>query len=240
MAAPVEGLQEVDGVLLDGLSFCSKVYGIFDAVAAAPEGFGDLRLRRNARSKRLIEELLPLVQYIQARYGPGHRIRVRWLGGSQQYDARLLLSGRKVQYLKIPRVQHVEITGAVHPNDYLLREHLHTHGGGFGPHGTVRDPKTKRTVSSPVALSRTDALAEQVGFVRKRIDEKASKTYPPNTTLLVVLAGSSVLLEDEWDDILRDFSGERCPRKFREVVLAHPTSGRIDSLLAKRRGHHTA
>jgi hypothetical protein len=235
MTQKISGLEDLDGVLLDGLEFCSRVYAAFDRVVADPGGQQEINLRTTARSKRLVEELLPLTQYVQARYGLGYRMRIRWRGGSQRYDARILVSGRKVRHFKIPAVQHIELTSAVHSNDYLIREHLDAEGGGFGPHGTTRDRASGRTVSTPVALSHQERLSEQVTWVRNRIDTKARKPYPSNTTLLVVLAGSSVMLDDEWQEIVQAFKAEPTPRRFREVLLAHPVSERITSIMAGRR-----
>lgn len=81
------GLSALDDKLLDGLRFCTKVYDLFDQIQSEPEGLGKIRLLSSKREKRLLEELIPITQYIQARYRVGNRIKVRWLSGSQPYDA---------------------------------------------------------------------------------------------------------------------------------------------------------
>ena len=78
MPPQIVGLENIDGVLLDGLEFCSRVYVALDEVVAERGGQQEINLRTTARSKRLVEELLPLTQYVQARYGLGYRIRLRW------------------------------------------------------------------------------------------------------------------------------------------------------------------
>lgn len=119
--------------------------------------------------------------YIQNRYRPGFRRRVRWRGGNQRYDARLRCSGLKVERLRVPTVQHLEITSAVHPNDYLMREHLHREGFSLAPHGTRRDPVSRLTVSTPTVRSGGDIESELANRVNERILAKSAKRYPPIT-----------------------------------------------------------
>ena len=81
-------LSALDDRLLDGLRFCTKVYDLFDQIRCLePDGLGKIRLLSSKREKRLLEELLPIAQYIQARYHVGNRLKVRWLSGSRPYDA---------------------------------------------------------------------------------------------------------------------------------------------------------
>lgn len=70
-------LSTFDGTLLDGLDFCGKVYDLFDWMQGVPDGIGKLRLRPTKNEKRLVEELIPLARYVQARYREGRRIKVR-------------------------------------------------------------------------------------------------------------------------------------------------------------------
>src|SRR5689334_18068780 len=80
-------LSALDDNLLDGLRFCTKAYDLLDQIRAEPDGLGKIRLLSSKREKRLLEELLPIAQYIQARYRTGNRLKIRWLSGSQPYDA---------------------------------------------------------------------------------------------------------------------------------------------------------
>jgi hypothetical protein len=121
-------LSTFDGRLLDGLNFCRKVYELFNQTRASPGGIGKLRLRPSKNEKRLIEELIPVARYVQARYREGRRIKVPWLSGSQPYDAVLLSSGAFVDKGITARRVVVEVTTAVHRNDYLVRRRLHEQG----------------------------------------------------------------------------------------------------------------
>jgi hypothetical protein len=56
----IRGLEELDGHLLDGLTFVPCAYAAFDRIRARDSGIEELRMRRTPRSKKLIEEILPL------------------------------------------------------------------------------------------------------------------------------------------------------------------------------------
>ncbi|MFH0934926.1 MAG: hypothetical protein V1879_06940, partial [Pseudomonadota bacterium] len=88
-------LAQFDGHLIDGLQFCSMAYELFESIRNTPEGL--TRLRRRARpEKKLLEEILPICKYVQTSYRPGRYISVRWINGSQQYDAELVQRGAYV------------------------------------------------------------------------------------------------------------------------------------------------
>jgi hypothetical protein len=56
-------------------------------------GITKLRLWTSKSEKRLIEELIPIARFVQARYREGRRIKVRWFSGSQPFDAVLWSAG---------------------------------------------------------------------------------------------------------------------------------------------------
>ena len=141
-------LSTLDGRLLDGLNFCRRVYALFDQTRAGANGIANLRLRPMKLEKRLIEELIPLARYVQARYREGRRIKVRWFSGSQPYDAILLLSGAFVDNGYAPKKVVVEVTTSVHQNEHLTRELLHEQGHSFGVKGISRDRKSRAIVST--------------------------------------------------------------------------------------------
>lgn len=72
-----------------GSPFCKKVYDWFNQVRATDDGITKLRLRPSKDENRLLEELIPLARYVQARHREGRRVRVQWYAGSQPYDAVL-------------------------------------------------------------------------------------------------------------------------------------------------------
>ena len=66
----VRGLESLDGCQLDGLEFCTRAYTAFDQIRSHPRGVEELRLLTSKRAKRLVEEVMPITRYIQARYSP--------------------------------------------------------------------------------------------------------------------------------------------------------------------------
>ncbi len=121
---PIAGLESLDNRFLDGLEFCSAAYDALDAIRSTPQGIEELRLRRSRRSKKLLEEILPLAAFIQDRYRPGCRLRIQWVGGNQPFDARVLYRGPLVDWMEIPKRQYLEVTTAVQPTEHLVRERL--------------------------------------------------------------------------------------------------------------------
>lgn len=161
-------LSTFDGQLLDGLDFCRKVYDLFDQVMREPGGIAKIRLRQTKTVKRLVEELIPVASYVQARYRVGRRIKVRWFSGSQPYDAILWSSGSLVKQRLAPRKLFVEVTTSVHENDYLARRLLHELGGSFGVKGISRHKKAGNIVSKPHGC-----------VFRTKLAMHSGRTWPP-------------------------------------------------------------
>jgi hypothetical protein len=210
-------LSSVDGLLLDGLDYCRRVYELFDQISQQPNGKSRLRLRQSTIDKRLVEELLPLARYIQARYQEGRRIKVRWLSGSQRSDAVLWSSGSLVRHGMIPRRVFVEITTAVHQNDYLRRQLLDQGGGSFGVKGVRREGKA--IVSKPYVFSRSENTKDLAEQMVARLSAKAKKTYPPATVLIVNCIPNCLVFEDEWKDAVAQIEDANPRIPFREVFL---------------------
>jgi hypothetical protein len=210
-------LATFDDQLLDGLDFCRKVYAFFDQINREPEGKSRLRLRKSKTDKRLVEELLPLARYIQARYQAGRRIKVRWLSGPQQYDAVLWSSGSLVEHGGAPKKVHVEITTSVHPNDYLKRQELDQRGGSFGVKEIHREGEA--IVSKPYVFSGGENAKDLAEQIIARLIEKATKAYPSGTVLIVNCIPNCLILEDEWTDAVEQVRKATPSIEFREVFL---------------------
>jgi hypothetical protein len=190
----------------------------------------ELRLLTTKRSKRLVEEILPIAMYVQSRYGPGLRLKVKWVGGGQPYDAILHTSGSLVEHIGLPRRQYLEVTTAVHPNDYLRREHLSREGFSFGAKGTSRDPKTKTTISVPYVYKNVEHKTELVDLISSRITAKSGKEYPKPISLIVQCDVDRPILDEEWGDIVRALRERAIVHSFREVVIVEPVGRRCTTL----------
>jgi hypothetical protein len=223
----------IDDQLLDGLGFCRKVYDVFDQINREPEGKSRLRLRQSKTDKRLVEELLPLARYIQARYQAGRRIKVRWLSGPQQYDAILWSSGSLVKHRDAPRKVYVEITTSVHPKEYLVRQRLDQRGGSFGVKGIHREGKD--IVSKPYVFSGGENAKDLAEQILARLREKARKAYPSATVLIVnCIPNCPILFEDEWADAVEQVR-RAGPVAFREVFLLNMLLSHATTLYGDRK-----
>lgn len=215
-------LSTFDGQLLDGLEFCRKVYDLFDQVWAETDGIAKLRLRTTKREKRLIEELLPIASYVQARYRAGRRIKVRWFSGSQPYDAVLWSSGGLVEHRMVPRKLFVEVTTSVHQNEYLARLLLHQKGGSFGVKGISRDKKTGDIDSKPHAHTPDELAADLAGQIIERLRAKSTKSYSPRTVLIVYCVPNGIILDPEWNDAIERVMRAQLHLTFQEVFVIEP------------------
>lgn len=211
-------LSSFDGKLLDGLTFSRKVYQFFDQIRTAPDGRSRIRLRSTKTEKRLLEELIPIAWYVQARYWAGRRIRVRWFSGSQPFDAMLLSSGPLVEEGLFPKKLLVEVTMSVHPNEHLVRRLVEDRGHAFGAKGTSRNKETGKIESNPHVYKNNERVRDLSNQILESLRKKSAKQYPPGTILIVdCIAG--LLEQSEWDDIVEEVKKAGLHRTFREVFL---------------------
>ncbi len=221
-------LRALDDRLLDGLEFCKRAYDLFDQVRAEADGIAKLRLRPTAREKKLLEELLPIASWIQVCYDAVNRVKIRWLSGSQSYDAIVWTPLMMVRNANVPRKIFLEVTTSAHKNEYLARQLLHKDGGSFGPKGIRRDPMGKKPISIPYVNFNDEAIGDLAGQIASRLTDKGQKRYPGNTVLIINCVTDGVVLEDEWNDAIARVAAMSLHRMFREVFL-------IDHV-----GHHSA
>jgi len=214
-------LDEINGHLMDGLDFCRKVCSLFDTIRCSPNGVERLRLRREKTVNKLFKEIIPIARYVQMKYSPGRSIKVKWIDGSQQYDAALLFSGYEVERKILPRKQYLEATMAVHQNDYLSRRHLHEKGVVYGIKGVRRDKKTKKIISDPVSYDagRCEAATDFAKIVQDRIEKKAKTKYPKNISLVVQCVLDTLYFDHEWDYMIKEVQKAHIKHNFREILL---------------------
>jgi hypothetical protein len=228
-------LSTFDGQLLDGLEFCRKVYDLFDQVQGGPDGVAKLRLRPTKCEKRLIEELIPITRYVQARYREGRRIKVRWFSGSQPYDAILWSSGGLVKHRMAPRKLFVEVTTSVHQNEYLARHLLRQKGGSFGVKGISRDKKGGNIISAPTVHTPDELAMDLASQIIERLRTKSAKGYSPGTVLIINCVPNSLILDSEWTDAIERVTKAQAHLAFREVFLIEPVMCYSTTLYGNRR-----
>ena len=211
-------LEEFNGVLLDGLTFCSKVYALFESIRGLADGPSRLRMRPTPVEKKLLEELLPICKYVQASYRPGRYISVRWIDGSQSFDAEIIQRGAYISQNYYPAKSFLEVTCAMHPNEYLSRELLETKGGGFGLEG-IRRLKNGDIESIPVGYANKEFIHSFSAIILKQITKKGKIEYPENTTLIVQCTLNTIYMQDEWKMLVELVATKLPSTKFREIYL---------------------
>jgi hypothetical protein len=73
----------------------------------------------------------------------------------------------------MPEAGHLEVTCAVHPNDYLVRELLDRGGVAFGAEGVHRDKSARTIRSEPVVSIRIARLCSN------RSPKRRASAIPP-------------------------------------------------------------
>jgi len=214
-----EILSDFDNHLMNGLDFCRKAYTLFEEIRKSPDGVERLRLRKGRLEKKLIEELLPLARYIQARYSHGRQIKVRCIDGNQSYDAQLLSSGPLVDKHYVSKKQAVEVTTAVHENDHISRRLLHEHGHTFGAKGIKKGVKTKNYISLPHVYANYKASEDLNNKLLERINEKNKVTYPENTTLIIQFFLDTLFTEDDWEHAIQMVKNSGIMHQFYEIFV---------------------
>ena len=212
-------LEDFNNHLMDGFSFCKKVYALFEYIRRCPGGEERLRLRRNKLEKKLIEELLPIARYIQARYSHGRQIKVRWIDGIQSYDACLLSAGALIDKHLAPKKQFIEVTTAVHENDHVLRRLINDHSPTFSVKGIETVPKNKGYQSTPYVYTNYEAQEDLSTKILERIQVKNEIEYPKGTILIIQCFLDTFFLEDEWDYAFQMVKKSGIVHRFYEIFI---------------------
>lgn len=217
-------LIQFDGKLIDGLQFCAKGYSLFEEIRNQPNGVSNLRMRATNVEKKLLEEILPICRYIQTKYRTGRYISVRWLQGNQQYDAEVFEKGGYIHAGCYPAKSFIEVTCAMHPNEYLSWEILEKKGGAFGLDGIRRIKKSKDIESEPVVYTNSEFVESFAQLIIMQINKKAAIKYPENTTLIVSCSLNNIYTPDEWLLLQDKVIAAEIEHHFREIFVYDTTT----------------
>ena len=211
-------LTQFNGELIDGLQFCAKTYALFEQIRSAENGSSRLRMRATEVEKKLIEELLPICKYVQAKYRTGRYISVRWVNGSQQFDAEVVQAGAYVEKGSFPASAYLEATCVMHSNDYLSRELFDTTGIVFGLDG-IRRLKNRQIESKPIGYSNLEFIQSFGKLVLKQVEKKAGITYPQETTLIVQCSLNTIYMPEEWEALVAIVQNGLPEHQLREIFM---------------------
>ncbi len=222
-------LAELNGTLIDGLAFCAKTYAVFERLRSAPDGPDRLRLRATSAHKRLLEELLPICRYVQTYYRPGRYISVRWLDGSQSFDAELHQKGDYVDKGYYPALAYLEATSAMHANEHWIWKLLSQGKAAFAPDG-ISKPRGEPVQSKPIVFTNTEHVGSFVPIVLAQIAQKAEISYPPNTSLVVQCSLNSLYTPDDWNLLTQEVRRQLPSHSFRDILMFNGTTEMATSI----------
>lgn len=211
-------LDDFHGHWLPGFAFCNLAYQFFEQVKQGPDGVNRLRMRASETEKRLVEELLPICQFIQASARPGRNIEIQWLNGDQSHDGNYRQYGSLVIRGMTPAEGQLEVTTVVHPNDFLARETLAKGNPVFGVEGLTRS--ADRSIQSiPSIRTNMEFVDAFHAHVAKVLEKKASKGYQQGTILIMQLSLDVLYQEDEWQHLVGRVRSSLPPHPFAEIFL---------------------
>lgn len=216
----MDELSNFDSKNLDGLDFCAKVYTLFEDIRNRPNGISNLRLKSTRLEKKIIEELLPICKYIQSKYRAGRYITVCWVDGNQNYDASVSEKGYYIEQGNYPEHSYLEVTCAMHPNEFLGRELLEKEGFTYGYNGLKRN-KDNSIESLPVSYTGLSFVKEDSEYILNSIKKKCryKNTYPDKTTLVVQAFLSTIYSIDEWKKLVEYVQESLPPSLFKEIFI---------------------
>jgi len=215
-------LDEFDGHEMDGLEFCFRVYRLFERIRRAPDGPSRMRIRPSTVEKKLLEELLPICAYVQARYRIGRYISVRWVAGGQSYDAQVYQCGAYVSKNLYPETGYLEVTGAMHRNAHHIRHILDKNGIAYSAEGIRKNEATGEIESHPAVRRNLDFVDAAAKNVLKAITKKAAMTYSEHTTLIVQCTLDTPHFAEEWKRLVELVDAGVPPHSFDEIFIFDP------------------
>lgn len=211
-------LAQFDNQFIDGLLFAKKAYDLFEKIRNEPNGESKVRMLETDREKKLLEEILPIAVYIQSVYRAGRYISVCWHYGNQNFDAVIKQNGGFIDNGYYSEDGFLEVTCVMHPNEYLARERTNTIGYAFGVAGLKR-LKSGDIESEVIVHNRQDFVEEFALILIKRIEDKISKIYPADTTLIVRCSLNNLYFFDDWSYLKELTTKKIINHPFNEIYI---------------------
>ncbi|MEK6591133.1 MAG: hypothetical protein AABZ11_10700 [Nitrospinota bacterium] len=152
--------------------------------------------------QKLIEEILPISSFLRCFERPGLDLDCEYFSGNQNFDAKIYCEGLLVEKQSIKSEYFLEVSIACHPKDYLKRECLEKGLPCFGGDDIER-LKNGTIKSSPMVFNSNQLIEEHFEFIKSRIQKKNNKEYPFNTYIIIPLFPDTIIMQDEWIEIIR-------------------------------------
>ncbi|OHX14224.1 hypothetical protein BI347_12460 [Chromobacterium sphagni] len=223
-------IADLDGQILDGLDFCSKSYALFEKLRAEPGGIERFRMRSERGAvKRLLDEIMPICRYVQHYYRAGRYISVRWVDGSQHYDAELHQRGDYVAQGYYEKLAYLEVTSAMHPNQHWVRKMLNRGEVVYAPKGIDASRNTPLK-SEPVVFGNHEHVLNFVPIVVESIRKKSAVAYPRHTSLVIQCCLNNIYMVDDWKLLVAEVEKQVASSPFLEILLMDECTQRATAL----------
>jgi hypothetical protein len=221
MKTPVD-LSIFEGKLMNGLDFCKKVYDVVYNIRNGPNGDEAVALRDCPQLKDLVQKLIPLSKFVQERYGPNRRLKVRWLNGIGGYDAQVLSSGAFVGKRVWPRRQWVEITAIVHDHDPRFQPPPSKRELMFEFRGSSVNASTRKMGGLPKDGSAEAGLAQKI---LEQVQTNGALRHPRHTVLVIECFLSNSFFQDDWERTIALVRGCQKRPSFSEIFVCDSIQG---------------
>ena len=132
------------------------------------------------RSKQLQEELYPISRLALSLKQPGLEVDVEAFEDDGPVDGHIRISGF------LEKTFDIEVTCVCDYDESLRRELLVSEGSVPGAGDIYRDKNTGKVLASQAAVNHDEHIGRISEAVMDRFRNKASKSYSPNTALIIV------------------------------------------------------
>lgn len=192
---------------VDGLEFCRIAYDLFEYVKEHDQDGYELR-KRPRNIKELIEEILPISVYVRTKYRLGNYIQVCWTSRTACFDAEIKV---------MEESYFLEVTCAVHPKEYLVRELLNKQGYCYAADGVK---KIGRDITTEcISYDNSSFIEHFVDLIALRIHKKMGKNYPQNTILIICCELDIIYFSHEWNILEEKVRALNIEHNFKEIFI---------------------
>lgn len=202
-----EFFNKVKDRYVDGLEFCRIAYDLFEYVKEHDQDGYELT-KRPRNIKELIEEILPISVYVWSKYRLGNYIQVCWTSRTARFDAEIKV---------MEESYFLEVTCAVHPNEYLVRELLNKQGYCYAADGVK---KIGRDITTEyISYDNSSFIESFVDSIALRIHKKMRKNYPENTILVICCELDIGYFSKEWNILEEKVRALNIEHSFKEIFV---------------------
>lgn len=166
--------------------------------ALAPDDYH----RKFGRSKQLQEELYPISRLALQLKQPGLEVEVEAFEDDGPVDGYIRISGFR------EREFDVEVTCVYDYDESLRRELLVSEGSAPGAGDICRDKNSGKVLATLAAVNHDEHIGRISKAVMDRFRDKVSKSYGPNTALIIVFDEIKLYGRENWNRLFESVEKE--------------------------------